>query len=187
VNKPGHVLTGITFFSLYQKKGFIFCHKLFPFIPLNQWENFVLYYHKHFFYSYSFIGLMLGLTLLGSIIPDIDLKFKYLYNDPDGNKHYLYHRQITHSLILWLLGFFYSVYFDNIFLFYFTLGGLSHLFGDMITGSIPVFLWGKYYNFWSRIGIDRIYKNPKFYAKAAKKLDQLMIFIAAFAIGYSFY
>ena len=184
MNKPGHILTGISFFALYQK-GFVNFYKLLPNI---KWEYFVLYYNKHLCHPliktvfFSFI-----LTIIGSIIPDIDLKFKDFFNDPSGQKRYLYHRQITHSLLLWSGGLFYAAYTRNIYLFYFSLGGLSHLFGDIITGSVPVFLWGKYYVFWSRIGADRIYKNPKFYSKFAKFLDKFMIFVTGIAISWSLF
>jgi len=182
VNKPGHVLTGITFFSLYQKTGFLQLYKIFPNF---KWENFVVYFEKQFYYPLSTIFILFILTLIGAVIPDIDLKLKDVFNDPDGKKRYLYHRQFTHSMLLWSAGFFYAAYTQNIYLFYFTLGGLSHLFGDMITGSVPVFLWGKYYVFWSRIGVDRIYKNPAFYSKLAKFLDKFMIIVAGISIGWA--
>ena len=100
--------------------------------------------------------LFLIITLMGGLFPDIDFKFKYLMSDENKNKAYLYHRQITHSLLLWLgiLGF--SIYERNIYVFFFVFGVMVHLIGDMLTGSIPIFLYGKYYNHFSRIGIDRI-------------------------------
>jgi len=183
MNKPGHVLTSIAFFSLYQKDYRYF----FDILPDIHWEKTVVYYNHVFLVSPLTFFLLLGLTVIGGITPDIDLKFKYVFNDEKGKKRYLYHRQITHSLILWLGLFFYSAYTKNPYMFYFSLGGLSHLFGDMITGSVPVLLWGKYYNYFSRIGLDRIYGNPVFYSKLANFLDKFMIIITAFAIAYMLY
>ena len=183
MNKPGHILTSIAFFALYQKEY----HILFK-IPVNiHWEKTVVYANHEFLTSPIIYFLLLGITIFGGIVPDFDLKFKHLFNDSNGGKRYLYHRQTTHSLILWTGLFFYSAYTQNIYMFYFSLGGLSHLFGDMITGSVPVLLWGKYYNYFSRIGIDRIYKNPAFYLKFANFLDKFMIIITALSIAYMLY
>ena len=179
MNRPGHILTGIAFFSLYQKE-WIHLKEIFPEI---KWEKFVLFYEKTCVHSCFLFFILLLLTLFGSIFPDYDLKLKEFFNDPYGKRRYLYHRQITHSLLLWILAFFYASYTQNIYLFYFTIGGISHLFGDMITGTIPIFLWGKYYKPLSRIGIGVIYKNPNFYSKLSSFLDKAMIFAAGFSIA----
>jgi membrane-bound metal-dependent hydrolase YbcI (DUF457 family) len=172
MNKQGHFFTGVSFFALYQK-GYFFLP-----VPLNH------YALQLNFNNIIPISLLLGVTIIGALLPDIDLKFKHFYNDPKGNKRYLYHRQITHSLFLWVGLFIYAAYNYNVYLFYFALGGISHLFGDMITGSVPIFLWGKYYNSFTRIGVDRIYSNPRLYSKFAKKLDSIMIFVAGFSVAY---
>jgi len=180
MNKPGHILLGITFFFGYQK--------IFPYlsekIEFINWGKFAVFYEKTLYYPLTETGFLLLLTVIGSIVPDYDLYLKEIFNDPKGERRYLYHRQITHSLLLWISLFFYGILTQNVFVFYFALGGLSHLAGDAITGSVPIFLWGKYYSPW-RIGVDRIYKNPALYSKLASFLDKAMIIIGGIVIAIS--
>jgi len=101
---------------------------------------------------YSFI-----FYIIGERVPDQDLKLKIFM----GNKpFYTYHRQFTHSLILWLSIFICSFYIDyshSIYIMYFALGGLSHLLADMITGSIPIGLYGHYNKSFKRVGITKFF------------------------------
>ena len=102
----------------------------------------------------SFLLLFL-ITLAGAYFPDLDLKLAFLFDDPKKRKRYLYHRQTTHSLLLCLAAAGIAVKTNNPYLFFFSLGWASHLFGDMLTGSVPILLWGKGYSPFSRVGIDR--------------------------------
>jgi hypothetical protein len=124
------------------------------YLPFYDFSSFASYYFitiddlSNFIY---FISLFF-LTILGSRFPDLDLKLKGIFGN---SPQYVYHRQLTHSLTLLFLGFYFSIYIENIFLFFFFFGVASHLLGDMLTGSIPIFFTGAYYNFFSRIGTDR--------------------------------
>lgn len=89
------------------------------------------------------IAFYIGITL-----PDIDLLFKNMFGDPDGKKRYLYHRQITHSIVLWIALFYISItqhdFVWSIGLLGLSLGVFTHLIGDMVTGSVPLFLHADY-------------------------------------------
>jgi len=96
---------------------------------------------------------IVGATLLGSYIPDIDLKFKHFFSK--DTKYWVYHRQITHSLLIWVGLFIYLLFnqqniinlnFGGVYfiLLGFVTGALSHLVADMITGTIPIFLKGNF-------------------------------------------
>lgn len=95
------------------------------------------------------IGSIIALFLayLGGRAPDWDL---FLVPDnADWRTRIKIHRQTTHSLIL-ISGLSAFAYFnlENNYLFeylaYFCVGLLSHLAADVVTGSIPVFLYGGY-------------------------------------------
>lgn len=122
---------------------------------------YIYHFHKMFYIVFHKSNiLMLSITFLlmltGGIFPDFDLKLRKFMPSDKKNKSYLYHRQITHSLLLWAGVFTLSVYLENVYLFFFACGWFIHLLGDMLTGSVPILLWGKYYHFFSRIGIDKI-------------------------------
>jgi len=99
-------------------------------LPIN--SNILYYIFAFFFFS------------AGSHFPDLDLNLKHFY----GNKpQFFYHRTfLTHSLLthLGLLFISISTPFPEInkeyyaILFYFEIGVLTHLLGDIITGSIPL-------------------------------------------------
>lgn len=108
---------------------------------------------SHFYFltdlfSYTVLCLV---TMLGAFAPDVDYKFvrreviivgnqkmwQYDYNSALAN-----HRQITHSLLLWVVFFSLALYFKNTLLIFFTVGGLSHLVADYFTGDIPLLLYG---------------------------------------------
>lgn len=91
--------------------------------------------------------LLLSIYFVGSLIPDSDNNFKYLpfY---EKTRYWEYHRQITHSLIVWIPLFIFSILFEeninigsfsieSIYLTTLVLGVFSHLIPDMITGNIP--------------------------------------------------
>lgn len=136
MNYPGHIGMGVLGFGVTSN-----------IINLNDTHNSIA------------ITIFLGITMFSaSKIIDQDMKFAYFLPKDMRHKRYLYHRQITHSLILWIGLLFYSLFgipnnlMDiqtlslniNYYLFFFAIGGLTHLFADMLTGSIPIFLWGKY-------------------------------------------
>ena len=171
MNKKGHIALSLAFVEGYN----LFFNSLPSFI-----QNPVFLFDLKIENAFYVLSLIL-LAVAGGIIPDFDLKLNVFFNDRERKKRYLYHRQLTHSLILWAGTAYYSLQTSNPYLFYFALGGISHLFGDMLTGSVPVFLWGKYYRPY-RIGLGIIYKNPSFYQKVAGLFDKpLMIFITVFA------
>lgn len=101
------------------------------------------------------------LIFLGSLIPDLDFKLFGWLPQFDPKRYWEYHRQITHSFILWasLLVF---GYFNNIFVFWFSIGVFTHLIADIITGNIPFLsFWNKGYNdnFPKRIGFKLFGSN----------------------------
>ena len=108
-------------------------------------------------YSIS-TGLFLLFVYLGTIFPDYDRYFKFLLPKNIKNLRYLYHRQFTHSLLIPIILLYLALFkVNNIFeyaiLLGFSFGLISHLIGDMITGSVPILFYAKYYVRFSRIGI----------------------------------
>lgn len=105
------------------------------------------------------IGIYFAICMFSaSKIIDQDLKLAFFLPKDMRHKRYLYHRQITHSLFLWLMVLYFGLfgfnsnmtniinldYSINYYIMFFAIGGISHLIADMLTGSIPIFLWGKY-------------------------------------------
>ena len=121
----------------------------------KSYANFLKFDSIESIFEYS---VALLFYFLGSTFPDIDMKLKFLY----GSKNrYKYHRQFTHSLVLWIVLILFlssklSIYNWLIIPLMFSFGVLTHLIGDMITGSIPWFLYGPYYMRFSRIGITTL-------------------------------
>ena len=139
--------------------------------------------------SITMLSLFIALFYIGSLIPDLDLKFKNFYKKEDKNKLYLYHRQFTHSILLFLILFISSLsYFPNIIgdlaigLTAFSLGIFTHLLGDMLTGSIPILFYGHYYNRFSRIGITTFlphFMHPLFTKEIPKWIERhIFLFFA---------
>lgn len=93
-------------------------------------------------------------VMIGAKLPDLDLKLKHLLPKDLQNKRYLYHRQFTHSLLLWLGIGYYSYISNFVPLFYLVLGVMTHLIADMLTGSIPIGIYGRYKKPFSRIGLN---------------------------------
>jgi hypothetical protein len=125
----------------------------------------------------------LFIFILGVRTPDLDLYFKYLYQK--GNRQqYRYHRQITHSLLLYTILLYISIHFNNSYLLFYIIGVFTHLIADMLTGSIPILFWGAYYSYFSRIGITTIIPKPlsstisKYIVKLADKYH-IVIYILA--------
>lgn len=97
---------------------------------------------------------------IGSTFPDQDMKLKHLYSKENQSKRYLYHRQISHSVLLSIGMLFYSYFYlpADIGIYYiiltgFAFGIIAHQIGDMLTGSIPWLLYAPYYIRFARIGI----------------------------------
>lgn len=189
MNLKGHVAFGaISLVPLLNGNTFSYFNTTDRYlIPIN---NIIFNFNKHildwnylFFSNFSLknsieLLFLLLIYYIGIRFPDIDLLLKKLNNNHDFAKYrYLYHRQFTHSLFL---TFFVVCYFSNSpYVFAFCYGLLSHLIADILTGSIPIFIYGTYYktaNFllW-RIGLDSlyIYTKPKY--KEGSTLTQKMI------------
>jgi len=142
------------------------------------------------------ITTMLALCMISaSKIIDQDLKLKFILPKDIRNKRYLYHRQITHSLILWVGLLFYSLFgiptspnniiLDiNYYIMFFAIGGLTHLIADMLTGSIPILLWGKYSR-GLRIGLN-FNLTKDFFVKAGDKTYIIMMIIGIYLIFTDF-
>lgn len=145
------------------------------------------------------IAIYLAICMFSaSKIIDQDLKIAFILPKDMRHKRYLYHRQITHSLILWVGLLYYSIYGIpanlqnlihneiniNYYLFFFAIGGISHLIADMLTGSVPIFLWGKY-NRGFRIGLN-IEVTKKIFVTLGDKLYIPMMCLGIYLI-YSQY
>ncbi len=147
-----------------------------------------------------FLPLYLIVYFYGSTFPDIDHNFKYFYKKEDWNKRYLYHRQTTHSILLLIIMFIYSLLYGyNVFGIYtylitaLSLGMFAHILGDMITGSVPWFFYAPYYRKFSRIGITIFLpkiihpvftdKFPKYINKHYLKIFVPMFIFSSFILG----
>lgn len=101
--------------------------------------------------------LLFFILLLGAKLPDSDLLMKYLLSPEVAKKRYLYHRQITHSILFLGIIVYLAIENLNIYLYIFSLGIFSHIIADILTGSVPIVLWGTYikrYRFFTRFGVD---------------------------------
>ncbi|MGB2552738.1 metal-dependent hydrolase [Campylobacter sp. MOP51] len=127
--------------------------------------------HNAFFYSIfsssnqdnNLLALAIYIisVFFGSTLPDCDIGFRRYYPPEQQNNMKLYHRQWTHSVllwtILWILGIFVlpgrgeASYFYLIFMGIVT-GGISHIVADAFTGTIPWGFFGSYEKKYSRIG-----------------------------------
>lgn len=138
------------------------------------------------------LPLFLIIYLFSSTLPDIDHKFKYFYKKEDWSKRYLYHRQTTHSILLvvsiFIWSLLYGFYYMGPYSYLVTavsLGIFAHILGDVITGSVPWLLYAPYYRRFQRIGITiflpRII-HPVFTDKFPKFIDKNIykIFIPMF-------
>lgn len=201
MNSKGHIsqsILGASLFPIISYKSYNYLDEIGLYrISENIYNYFINYYYQVIHGEHIInIFIMLLLIVIGSGLPDLDFNFKYFYSD--RSKIYRYHRQITHSLILNLSIFIYSLYYYNPIIFFIWYGVLIHLIGDMLTGSIPILLWGKYYHYFSRIGIDRFYPSSidgrKINSKIAKFFDNpivitiiIVISITIFINEYKFF
>lgn len=140
----------------------IFTYKIPQIYEISFMNQLILSYNKFIEYilnNYFLIIPILITYLFASTFPDIDQKLKIFFKAENKDKRFLYHRQYTHSLLLWIgllifsLTYIFEYTYINIFLFVFILGVLTHLLGDMLTGSIPWALYAPYYARFTRIGI----------------------------------
>lgn len=103
--------------------------------------------------------LIFGLTaFISSTLPDKDFLLKVFYHKDKRNLTYLYHRQLTHSILLFLLILYFipknlSSEIDYAIFYGFIYGVGSHLIADMLTGTIPILFNGSYYSYFTRIGL----------------------------------
>lgn len=186
---------------------YIFKTKEFPGILQN-----IIDYHESFLKSFLVLGsgvkgAFTGYLILyviscvwGSILPDYDLHFAKFYGH-NKNERFRYHRQWTHSIILWglltVFAFytFYSAFNPIVWVFLIGLcvGGWSHLFGDMITGSVPWGFYGKYYDRFSRFGITIFFPRvihpifTKKFPELLEKYSKLILLLAFLTAGYAIY
>jgi hypothetical protein len=119
----------------------------------NTNEIFYLFNNEYF--------ICISLIFLGSLIPDSDFKLFGWLPQFNKNRYWEYHRQITHSLLIWLPLLVYG-YLYNFYIFWACIGVMTHLIPDIITGSIPFLsFWNKGYNdkFPKRIGFKLFGKN----------------------------
>lgn len=214
MNKPGHDALAIT--SIIVVPLTIYYYDI-PFLKQYVLDSFHLIKLESFSQKHEMLISVLFLTfisIIGSRFPDLfDTTFiKPLYankikklqeeeiknsktNKTKSNNtfHYLWHRQWTHGLI-WIPILSICIYTTNsTILFWWTIGYFSHLLGDILTGSVPLFLYGHYGKWNSRIGIDRIFskfltqKIQKFFVKLGDNLLYPSILGYLFCLIYFFY
>jgi len=132
----------------------------FKFLSFFSSFNFSLFY-------FSLLIFSVILYVIGTTLPDVDIKLKFLFSKEDRGKRFLYHRQYTHGFLVWLFILCYFLYnlsflkislfsnqvFIDILFISLSLGVLTHLIGDMLTGSVPWLFYGHYGKKISRIGI----------------------------------
>lgn len=104
--------------------------------------------------NYAFL-LSIFAYYFGALLPDFDLVLKYFFDAGTGKTRYLYHRQTTHSILLWAFLFWWGItnHSTSVLAFYLSwvsLGVFTHLLADMITGSVPV---GPYASYQKKKGI----------------------------------
>lgn len=126
-------------------------------------QNALYYSFMDNYFNFLYIIPAIIAYFIGVRIPDLDMKLRFLYAKEDRSKLYLYHRQFTHSLLLYLGLLLYIFYEYNqaymiipVFLLY---GVLNHLVADMLTGSVPWAFYGHYGQRLSRIGITVFLPN----------------------------
>lgn len=144
-------LTPLLFISVPQVKYFE--------VYINKYNIFFSQIYTNFSIENLFLITLFFITyFIGSTLPDIDNYLKVFYSKENKDKRYLYHRQITHGILLTTLMLFISLhYMDNdisfALLLGLTLGIITHQIGDMLTGSIPILFYAPYYVRFARLGI----------------------------------
>lgn len=123
---------------------------------IEKWDSFI---HNQFSSEIDILKYILFwiVYMVGTTVPDFDLKLKHIYPSSMKNQRFRYHRQITHSVLLSISLLAFSVfYYESAYwmlLAALALGIITHQIGDMLTGSIPWFFYGPYFLRFSRIGI----------------------------------
>ncbi len=162
-------------------------------IYIHKYNTFFTQIYTNFSIENLFLMTLFFITyFIGSTLPDIDNYLKYLYPKDQRDKRYLYHRQITHGLLLTILMLFISLHYLNnpitfALLLGLTMGIITHQIGDMLTGSIPILFYAPYYIRFARIGITILLpkslhyifteKFPKFLNKNYKIIFSILFII----------
>lgn len=149
-----------------------------------------LYQRFYSYYDYpnslTHIVLILSLAILGGKFPDLDMKLI-----PRGTPKEIamgIHRQTMHSLIILVISIFYVYNFlvpndyRYEYIMYFLTGVASHLLGDILTGTIPLLVWGSYRRGGKlRIGIkNNIIKGM--FVKLGKKIAPFLIIFGIYEL-----
>lgn len=140
----------------------------------------------------SFIAYWVGSTLIDFIDFKIIKPLMPKYIEAEELQTYHYHRQWTHGLMLNVGLFIYCSFLAVTYSYYFYigvwyfLGVFTHLLADMLTGSVPLFLYGKYYKLGSRIGIT-IFLPKSFHSFFTKKLPIVFDYCSFIFFGIGLY
>lgn len=140
-------------------------------------------------------------TFISSTLPDKDFLLKIFYQKDKRHLTYLYHRQWTHSILVFLLILYFTPYyistpFEYAIFYGFIFGIGSHLIADMFTGSIPIFFTGSYYNYFTRLGIITFLPKVchEFFVKKLAPLSDkyvwiyfILFIINCGVVGYFYY
>lgn len=132
--------------------------------------------------AYAYTSLCFGAAILGGKAPDWDLYF--VDKDASWQDRCKVHRQITHSTVLTLILFVITFLMSKTnpwweVATYFTIGLLSHLVADILTGTVPIGLYGDYRNMSSRIGVrNQSIKN--FFIYAGQFLGPVLFFLSLY-------
>lgn len=131
-----------------------------------------LAYTKPYLFLFSIIFFWIGST----VIDFIDFKIIKKFMPEHKQKfQYYYHRQWTHGfglnlffliLLGYLLIFHYNPYYYL--LLFLSLGIWTHLIVDMLSGSIPIGIYGNYNGKMKRIGINRVVPKSLHYIFSKK-------------------
>jgi len=181
MNIKGHISTSLVLFiplvELYNKTLEFLTNK--SILEINSLSNLGIFNNN---INVITILVFYIVYFIGERIPDLDLKLKIIFKNKE---QYHYHRQLTHSLLIDISIIVLGIYLENIYVSLIGLGILSHLIADMITGSIPLFLYGKYYNSFVRIGISKKVVGENLYSFFTKELPKFfdLIFIPMIILG----
>ena len=132
--------------------------------------------------AYAYTFLCFGAAILGGKAPDWDLYF--VDKEASWQDRCKVHRQITHSTILILALFAFTFFMSRTspwweIATYFSVGLLSHLVADIVTGTVPIGIYGDYRSSGSRIGIkNQSIKN--FFIYVGQFLGPIFFFISLY-------
>jgi hypothetical protein len=88
-----------------------------------------------------FIYLLIFMIMGERLVDTIDFQILKRLYDEDA-PYYEYHRKWTHGLLSWTLISIYALNSGNINLIFFVFGVLMHLSMDVLTGKIPLLIYG---------------------------------------------